>query len=289
MLGHELLVHAWAVVEALEVGRGHELEQVAVPGLVPGEQREVVVLLLALAGVAIEPRARRDVGLDADDRLDAGLPGRLEEAQRAEHRSVVGDGDRGHAEALRLSEDRGRPGVRRGRFDASGAVEQGVLGVHVEVDEAVAAVGHVRCASSLRGGLSTASPAAVENYTGVIRAGTNLRPAREVVKVAGRGPARRAPLEVVGQGFLDLDALPGDRVVERDPPRMQERSRRGRGRSRRPRRPRTHGPRGSGGRSRAGARGSGGYVRCAVSPRGASRGSSRSRTSNPVSAARPSL
>jgi len=152
MLGHQLLVHAWAVVEALEVGRGDELEEVAVPGFVPGQEREVVVLLLALAGVAIEPRAGRDVGLDPDDRFDAGCPGRLEEAQCPEHRSVVGDGDRRHAEPLRLAEDRGRPRVRRGSFDASGPVEQGVLGVHVEVDEAVAAVGHMRCASSSQGG-----------------------------------------------------------------------------------------------------------------------------------------
>ena len=55
VFGHELLVHARPVVEALEVGVAHQLQQVAVPGLVLGEQGEVVVLLLALAGVAIEP------------------------------------------------------------------------------------------------------------------------------------------------------------------------------------------------------------------------------------------
>ena len=54
VLGHQLLVHARTVVEALEVGRRDQLQQVAVAGLVPGEQGEVVVLLLALARVAVE-------------------------------------------------------------------------------------------------------------------------------------------------------------------------------------------------------------------------------------------
>ena len=152
MLGHELLVHARPVVEALEIGGGDELQQVAIAGLVPSEQGEVVVLLLALSGVAIEPRSRRHVGLDPDDGLDARGPRDLEELQRPEHRAVIGDGDRGHAEALRLGEDRRRPGVRRRRLDAGGTVEQGVLGVGVEMDEAVAALGHVRCAISLREG-----------------------------------------------------------------------------------------------------------------------------------------
>jgi hypothetical protein len=56
--GQQLLVHPRPVVEALEVGRRHELEQVAVPGLVLGEQGEVVVLLLALPGV----RSNREPG-----------------------------------------------------------------------------------------------------------------------------------------------------------------------------------------------------------------------------------
>ena len=152
VLGHQLLVHARTVVEALEMGGRDELQQVAVPDLVAREQREVEVLLLALPRVPIEPRPRGDVGLDADDRLDARGSGRLEELQGAEHRSVVGDRHGRHAETRGFAEDRRRPRVRRGRVDARRPVEQGVLGMDVEVDEAVAAIGHLRRADSLRGG-----------------------------------------------------------------------------------------------------------------------------------------
>ena len=149
VLGEELLVHAGPVVEALEIGRGHELQEVAVPGLVLGEQREVVVLLLVLARVPLEPRPRRDVRLDADDRLDArGAPG-LEEAERPEHGSVIRHGHRRHAVTRGLREDRGRLGVELRRLDAGGAVEQRVLGVDVEVDEA-RLVGHRRWSGLLQ-------------------------------------------------------------------------------------------------------------------------------------------
>ena len=99
MLGEQLLVHPRPVVEALEVCRGHELQQVPVAGLVLGEEREVVVLLFVLPRVPLEPRARRDVGLHPDDRLDAGGSPGLEEPQRAEHGAVIRDRHRRHAVA----------------------------------------------------------------------------------------------------------------------------------------------------------------------------------------------
>jgi hypothetical protein len=49
------------VIEALEVGLGDELEEVAVAGLVLGEQGQVVYFL-RLARCAVEPRSGGDVG-----------------------------------------------------------------------------------------------------------------------------------------------------------------------------------------------------------------------------------
>ena len=104
MLGHQLLVHARPVVEALQVRGRDEPQEVAVARLVVGEQCQVVVLLLVLTGVAIEPRAGRHVGLHADDRRDGG---------HLELGGTCGE-------------------VR----DAARTVEDRVLGVDVEVDEA---------------------------------------------------------------------------------------------------------------------------------------------------------
>jgi hypothetical protein len=123
------LVDPGPMVEALEVRVRDELQKVSVAGLVLGEDREVPVLLLALAGRPVEARAGRDVGLHAEDRLDAGRPPRFVELQRAEHPAVVGDGDRGHP---------GLGGFLEERLDAGGPVEQRELRVRVEVHEAVA-------------------------------------------------------------------------------------------------------------------------------------------------------
>ncbi len=67
-----------------------------------------------------------DVQLAAEDRLDALVGGGLVEIDRAGHRAVVGERDCGHLEL------RGLPRERR---DPARPVEDGVLGVDVQVDE----------------------------------------------------------------------------------------------------------------------------------------------------------
>ena len=76
--------------------------------------------------LGVEARSGRDVGLDADDRLDAGLGGHVVELAGAEHVSVVGHADRGHLQPLGLAEHRG---------DLRRTVEHRVLGVVVQVHE----------------------------------------------------------------------------------------------------------------------------------------------------------
>ena len=128
VLGQELLVDPGPVVEALEVRVGDQLEEVPVPGLVPSQDREVPVLLLALTRGPLEPGRGRDVGLDPHDRLDPGRDPGLVELQRPEHRTVVGERERRHPEL---------GGPLEQRLDPRGPVQQGELGVHVEVNEAV--------------------------------------------------------------------------------------------------------------------------------------------------------
>src|SRR6266480_867670 len=117
----QLPVDPRLVVVALEVpGRG-ELDQVPVAGVVLGEQGQVRVALPLRSAVV------GDVNLAADQRLDAVLARLPVQLDRARERPVVCERDRWHLEL------RGALGERR---DPARAVEDRVLGVDVQMDEA---------------------------------------------------------------------------------------------------------------------------------------------------------
>ena len=67
-----------------------------------------------------------DVKLAAHDGLDAVLVRGVDEVHRAKNISVVGHGDGGHAEFFHALAE---------LFDVAGAVEQGVIGMEVQVNE----------------------------------------------------------------------------------------------------------------------------------------------------------
>ena len=127
-----LAVDAGLVVVPVEVGVGGEPAEVLVARPVLGEQDQVEGLAVGLA-LLVGHRPARDVGLDAEDRLDALGLRRLVERDRAIERAVVGDRERIHA-------------VLGGRVhqlrDPAEAVEETELGVHVEVGEVVRGDGH---------------------------------------------------------------------------------------------------------------------------------------------------
>ena len=122
----ELVVDARLVVEAFGVPEGGEREEVAVARRVAGEQDEVVVTRALLAARLLQARAGRHVELGADDGLDALLPAFLVEREGAEHVAVVGEGEARHAELLRPADE---------RVDGGGAVEEGEIGMAVQVHE----------------------------------------------------------------------------------------------------------------------------------------------------------
>jgi len=78
-----------------------------------------------VAGAVLAPAAR-DVGFHAEDRLDPDLERLLVELDRPEQRAVVGEGKRRHAQ---------RGGALQHARDRTGAVEERVVAVVVEVDE----------------------------------------------------------------------------------------------------------------------------------------------------------
>ena len=134
----EFPVQTRFVVVALEKGQGREFSQVAITHVRDGEQREVVIELLAAFGVTtgvvdlaparrtVESRVRGHVSLESDDGCDVVLTARLVKVDHAVQVAVVGDAQ-------------GRLTVRlRGQhqlFDARGAIKHGVFGVVVEMDE----------------------------------------------------------------------------------------------------------------------------------------------------------
>ena len=122
--GEQLSVHTGLVVEAVEVRSGDELHQIAVAVEVLCKQDEMTQLPIAL-GVLIEARARGAVDLAADDGPYARTLARLIELDSAVHHAVVGDGKRRHLEFLGAGDE---------LADPAGAVQETVLGVHVQVD-----------------------------------------------------------------------------------------------------------------------------------------------------------
>ena len=134
----QVAVDTRLVVIALETGEAAQPEEVVHAGGVFGQHRHVRVHLAGVVvartgernALAFEPAGRREVGLHADDRLDAGGLGLLVEVVGAEHVAVVGHGQRRHLHARRLGEQ---------VLQAGRAVEHRVLGVHMQMDERVAA------------------------------------------------------------------------------------------------------------------------------------------------------
>ena len=110
--GQHFPVHTRAVVEALRVSDGRQLYQVLVALHVPGQNHEVVVGPFSLAGFgAVSAVAGRDVGLHADDRLEAGGAGLFLEGPHAEQAPVVRERERRHLELLGLP-DQVRDAIR---------------------------------------------------------------------------------------------------------------------------------------------------------------------------------
>ena len=93
VLGEVLAVDARLVVVAVDVGVGDQPAQVLVAGHVGREQDQVEGLAVGLA-LLVPHRPAGDVGLDADDRLDPRLGGRLVERDAAVERPVVRYGER---------------------------------------------------------------------------------------------------------------------------------------------------------------------------------------------------
>ena len=118
------LVDAGAIVKAVNVGLGNQLHQVAVAGVVAGQQHQVVGA--ALRRVLVQPALVGDVDLAADDGLDARVAAGRVEVDHPVEGAVIGDRQGVHAQL---------PGPRHQVGDTADAVEHTVFGMNVKVSK----------------------------------------------------------------------------------------------------------------------------------------------------------
>jgi hypothetical protein len=120
VLRDQFAVDAGLVVVAFEVRLRREGDEILVSFEIPRQQQEVVGLVVApFAALA---RSLGDVGLHADDGLDATVARLAVEVDRPVEGAVVGHGHGFHAELLHA--------VHQGR-DFRHAVEERILGMSV--------------------------------------------------------------------------------------------------------------------------------------------------------------
>ena len=122
-----LHIDARFVIKPLEVTERNQFDEVEIP-LVVFRQQDLVVGLGtgALLHPALVHAPVRHVGLATDDRFDARLLRFFVEINRAVHHTVIGQGQRGHAEF---------GGALDGFIDAVGPVQQAELAVEVQMDK----------------------------------------------------------------------------------------------------------------------------------------------------------
>ena len=125
MRGEVGLINAGMVIEAFQLRSRGDRKQVLVTGHVFCQQDQVRRVFIA-RDVFVVHAARRKVGFEPDDRLDALSFGSLKEIQRAKHGAVIGQREGGHTQFF-------------GAFNqcqrAAEAVEHRVSRVNVKMNE----------------------------------------------------------------------------------------------------------------------------------------------------------
>jgi hypothetical protein len=125
--GERLVIGARFIIKPFQVRVGHQFEQVLVALEVFREQAEVVVALAVLGpAVLFQTRLFGQINLAADQGLNAFAFGGIVELNGTEHVAMISEGHGLHAQG---------GGAVHQAIDPTGAVQQAVVGVDVEMDE----------------------------------------------------------------------------------------------------------------------------------------------------------
>ncbi len=117
MLREEIMIDAWPVVEALELGGRGDFEQVSIAGIIFGKEKQMESAAI-LAWIPIPHRAGRHIGFHSDDGFDASLFRRPVEGNGAKHGTMVCERQRRHVH---------RPGARDQILNLAQTIEQRVF------------------------------------------------------------------------------------------------------------------------------------------------------------------
>ncbi len=123
MLREQVFIDAGLVIEAFEVAGGDKLDEVFVAFLRFAEQDEMIVAVGIGAGLVA---LLGDVDFAADDGMNAFFRRFVIKLDSAEEVAVIGHGDRGHLLAFHDLDE---------LLDIASAIEEGVIGVAMEVNE----------------------------------------------------------------------------------------------------------------------------------------------------------
>ena len=93
----DLVIDSRLVIEPLDKSEARQLAEISVSGFIFGQQHQMEVGLPTCFTLLVVTTPIRDVGLHADDGLDAFLAACLVELHRTEHVSMVRQGERFHA------------------------------------------------------------------------------------------------------------------------------------------------------------------------------------------------
>ena len=127
MLRQQLMVDPRLVINALQMGRGHQPDQIPVALQISGQQQKVIVRILASGrGFLFEPVSRGHVNLTTHDRLHPRFRGCLIKLDGPVQVAVIRQGEG------RLVELFGPVHQLR---NPAGPVQQGVLRMAVEMDK----------------------------------------------------------------------------------------------------------------------------------------------------------
>ena len=125
MLAKQLHIHARTIIKAVDEAARDKVCQVLIAGHVLTQQDQVIRLAVERVDL-VKARARRDIDLAADDRLDVRCLCRPVEVDHAVHHAVVRDGDSVLPELF---------DARHDILDAARPVEQAVFRMDMQMDK----------------------------------------------------------------------------------------------------------------------------------------------------------
>jgi hypothetical protein len=103
MLLEKFLIHPRLIVESFKVCFARKLDQILIAGQVPGEQNQMVIIVVGKPAVLLGMTAPQcHIGFAPDDGLDACVFGLAIELDCPKHVAVVGHGDGRLTERLDL-------------------------------------------------------------------------------------------------------------------------------------------------------------------------------------------